>query len=154
MDKELHKYSKHLKTQSIINAVSIICLVVLIVLGVTGIIKPQTNNPRWTDFWNGYITGICFAALILSVISIILNIRALKNKDYLKKLYIKENDERTKEITCMAGKKSYFIEAGVLGLGTIVGGYFNITVSLTCLVGLICLAIIRASLAAYYSKKL
>jgi hypothetical protein len=154
MEKELQKYRSSLKVQSVFFAVFALILVFIIVLGALRIIQPVGADEHWADAWNGFISGAGFGIVAILIGGIVLNLRAMNNPAALKKLYIKEHDERGCQIAYRSGHASYFFNAAGLLLGVIVGGYFSPLISLTCLGCLFYICLVRLGLKIYYSRKI
>ena len=87
------------------------------------------------------------------IIGLIRNIRAIRNEKALKKLYVKDNDERTAEIIKSAQVAAYrtLVLAGLVAV--VVTGYFSITISLTLLVCVWVSALLGALYKFYFKKK-
>jgi len=146
-------YKKHLILETTILAVVSIVLIAVQVLAFTRVIVPPVGE-HWPDFWNGMIAGASFGLMALFIVGVIINIRALRNDDQLKKLYAKENDERAIEIARRA--QSFGMRTSVilmLAVGLILG-YFNISVSLTCLAWAFLQSVIAGLAKLYWHKNL
>ena len=154
MEKELEGYKKTLKTQNLALIIAAAAVLFFIVLGFMQIIKPVGADERWAAMWNGFISGVSMAVVVCMALGFIMNLRALKNDEQLKKLYIKEHDERALAIAQLSGKQSYWFETLGLLLGVIIGGYFNPIISLACLGCLLYICIVRLSLKIYYGSKI
>lgn len=61
-------------------------------------IQPHSSEVSYSDFYRGVLSGFLSAIFGVSVFYIIKYSAALKNKDKLKKIYIKEHDELTQQI--------------------------------------------------------
>ena len=84
---------------------------------------------------------------------LIRNLRALKDEKKLKKLYIKESDERQAQIVAKALCEAMRATL-ILGLAAvIVAGYFSMTVSLTLLVTVLLVSLMTLALKLYFGKK-
>ncbi len=154
MEKELEGYKKTLKAQNVALILSALAVMCFIVLGFMQIINPVGADERWAAMWNGFISGVSMAVVVCMAIGFIMNLRALKSDEQLKKQYIKEHDERALAIAQLSGKQSYWFETLGLLLGVIIGGYFNPVVSLVCLGCLLYICIVRLSLKIYYAGKI
>ena len=154
MEKELNRYRGTLKTQNWSLAALILVVAALVVLSALGVIAPAGGDARWADMWNGFLAGVSSAAAVLALFGIVLNVRAMKDEARLKKLYIKEHDERAQEIARRAGGLSYWFETLGLLLGIIVGGYFEPMISFACFGCLMYICLVRLALKFYYCKKL
>lgn len=103
---------------------------------------------------NGMITGIATAAILLSIVGVVQNCLALKNEAKLKKMYVKEHDERTRAIWEKVGGQSYwYVSVGML-VAVVVSGYFSPAVSITCLGCLMYFLLVRITLSLYYKDKM
>lgn len=158
MDKTLVKnmveYRNSLKTQTLLQAAGAVILIIVNVLSLTGVIAPPSANEKWSSVWTGFIGGASAATLVLLVAGMFLNLRAMKNDTALKKMYVKENDERTLEICYRSAHSSYWPNALGLLLAAVVSGYFNPVVSITCIACLIYICVVRMILKLVYSRKL
>ena len=117
------------------------------------LITPVGGNAAWGDFWHGMLLGMGIAAEILGIFIMVRYMELLKDGAKLKAAYVRENDERGTFIASHVGRNAYWFDMPALILGIIIGGYFNQTVSLTCLAILACLLLTRIALYAYYHKK-
>ena len=79
---------------------------------------------------------------------------ALKNEDYLRKLYIKENDERRHFIKSKAAVTGIKVLLAGLFLAMMISGYFSKTVFFTLFGVEIFIALIMLSLKFYYNDKI
>ena len=123
-------------------------------LGWFQILKPITGDSHWHSHWNGFVTGASCGVLGLLLYSLIRNRQALKDEKKLKKLYVKEHDERTIQILTLA--RNTAMQILLLGglVAVVIAGYFSITVSLTILGCIFAASVTSLLLVGYYSKKL
>lgn len=151
----MEEYRRKLKNQNIIFAIGAAALIVVQAVAFSGIISPAVlANSEWADFWNGFYAGVALAVTLIFIFGFVKNLTAMKNEKKLKKLYVKENDERKKEI-CEKGKSAGASACVIFMLAAaIVGGYFNITVFLTCISCVLALSLFMIGGKAYYHKKL
>ena len=105
---------------------------------------------------NGTI-GFAFSAKAVGstmlLFGLIRNLRALKDEKKLKQQYVKEGDERQKQIytnaLCAAMRATL-----ILGLAAvIVAGYFSMAVSLTLLVTVLLVSLMTLAFKLYFGKK-
>ena len=91
---------------------------------------------------------------ILMILHIVRNLRAIRNENKLKKLYIGENDERT--IIIMQKTGALGINICIIGFAcaTIIAGYFNKVVFSTLLGATLFVAIVKGLFKLYYRNKL
>lgn len=155
----MEQFKTKLKTDTIITAflalilLSVSGLAVANEAGALDLFTPVTGDSYWHSRWNGFITGTSVGLTVFMIASIIRNIRAIKNHAALKKLYIKDNDERTAEIAKSAQAAAYrtALLAGLVAV--IVAGYFSVTVSLTILGCVWVAALLGPAYKFYFSKK-
>ena len=151
-------YKEKLKVENRIFTVIAIILVLFIVLSFTaeaGLISlsPVTGDSHWQSKWRGFVCGASMGILGLIIYGLVCNIRALKDEKKLKKLYIKNHDERTIQIwtTARAEAMRLFLVIGLVA--AVIAGYFSITVSLTVLACIVSLSLLGFCFKVYYSKK-
>lgn len=150
----MEAYRKKIKAQAWLLAAGTAILIVVQILAFTGVIQPITGGERWLDYWNGFMAGVAMGVSLLFLIGLVKNILALRSEKRLRKLYVKESDERLAKIHEL-GKStgaSIFMLCSMPAL--IVCGYFNITVFFSCLACVLVLSLIIAASKLYYSRKL
>ncbi len=155
----MDNYREKLKFGNIVIAITIIVLAlssILALLAEMGLVPfflPTAGDGHWQSMWRGFISGASFSIMALLILSLFRNLAALKDERKLKKLYIKEHDERSIQVwTCAraAGLQAFLL----LGLAAvIVSGYFNAIVSVTILGCVFFASIISVLFKLYYSKK-
>ena len=154
----METYREKLKAQNVIIMVCITILVAFSALNIAaecGIVPfgPSVGDSHWQARWRGFCTGASFGILALLVYGLIANLRALKNDKQLKKLFIKEHDERTQKI-CTAARSSgtqVFLIFGLIAI--IIAGYFSVTVSITIMACVLSLSLLCVFLKLYYGRK-
>lgn len=155
----MENYKEKLKIQNLVSAIAGFLLVVFCLLSAAGeagilpFLTPAAGDSHWQSMWRGFVSGASFAILAFLVFGLVRNIRALRSEQYLKKLYVKEHDERSIQVWTSA-RAAAFQAFLLLGLVAIVAaGYFSVTVSLTILGCLWFASIIALLFKVYYSKK-
>lgn len=155
----MKEYREKLKIDTLmIGAAALILAAVSILAAVNeftslNLFTPITGDSRWHSRWNGFISGASAGLLVLLVLCLIRNLRALKDEKKLKKACIKDNDERTAQIVRYAQAAAYRTVL-VLGLAAVVvAGYFSMTVSLTILVCVWIAALTGALYKFYFTRK-
>lgn len=150
----MENYRKKLVLQNIVSAIGALLLIALVILSLNEVITPVGGDSRWIDFWNGFIGGGSAAFAGILVLNIILNLRAIRNADRLKKQYIKTHDERSMQIWLRSGANAYWFDTVGLLLAGIIVGYFS-PIGSICIIGsLLYICIIRVVLKIYYAKKI
>ncbi|MCI6957380.1 MAG: hypothetical protein SPI15_04880 [Candidatus Faecousia sp.] len=155
----MENFKEKLKIQNLVSAIAGFFLVVFCLLSAAGeagilpFLTPAAGDSHWQSMWRGFVSGASFAILAFLVFGLVRNIRALRSEQYLKKLYVKEHDERSIQVWTSA-RAAAFQAFLLLGLVAIVAaGYFSVTVSLTILGCLWFASIIALLFKVYYSKK-
>lgn len=155
----MEQYREKLKLTNAIVGICCLILAVFCFLGIAGelglvsFMTPAAGDSRWQSQWRGFVTGASFGVLALMVYGFIRNILALKDDKKLKKLYVKENDERQNQIYAQA-LRSAMQTCLILGLvAVIISGYFSVTVSLTLLICVFVSSILCMLFKLYYLKK-
>lgn len=135
----METYRKHLLTETVLLGFGAVVLIAMQVLAWCRVIVPLAGE-HWADFWNGMIAGASFGLMLLFIIGVVVNIRALRNEERLKKLYAKENDERTAEIVRRAQSFGMRVSTCLMLVAGLVLGYFDMGMSIVC----ICCAFIQS----------
>lgn len=143
-------YKNKLRIRMIYSCVIVLILLVVMFLSNMGFIGfPAVEK----DFFRGFINGLCFSAIAMSVFSIVRYLVILNDSKKLKKQYIKENDELKKKIVADAGTNEYYFVVTGLAVGIIIGGYINIYVFWSFYFALMYYCIIRSLLCFLYKRK-
>ncbi|MBP3673343.1 MAG: hypothetical protein J6J18_05885 [Oscillospiraceae bacterium] len=154
----MKEYREKLKIDTVVTAVCCCILAVFCILAavsefVTPILPTPRGDSHWQSMWRGFISGATFAVLAMMIYSLVRSIHALRCEEALKKLYIKQHDERMIKIWIYARSAAYqvFLILGIVAV--VVAGYFNMVVSLTILGCIFFNSIIGLLFKLYYSKK-
>lgn len=156
----MESYRKKLQTQNTVCAIAILILILLNTvvryIPAVGRIYPDitSHTSNFYDFYEGFIGGVSTGVGLLLVINILLNVRAMRDEKRLKTQYIKEHDERRRQIWLLSGANSYWFDTVGLLLAAIVVGRFSITAFLCILGSLLYICIVRGIFKLYYSKKI
>lgn len=154
----METYREKLKIQNVTLAVACVILAVFCVLGFLGEagivnLTPAAGDSHWQSQWRGFISGASLGILALLLFGLIRNLLALRDENKLKKLYIKESDERQAQI-CTLAMSAAMRASLVLGLvAVIVAGYFSVTVSLTLLASLFAVSLATIGFKLYFMRK-
>lgn len=127
-----------------------VIVLILVILGFSGVVEKLgfvNKNMYMFDI------GISLGIEIVMVYFVTKDIIALNNPEKLKKLYIEENDERTKFISSKVGSSSSNAVILMLLLAGIVAGYFNFTVFVTLIAAALASSLITVGLKIYYEHK-
>lgn len=154
----METYREKLKVQNVIYCIGCVVLAAFCVLSFLGEAEvvnfaPSVKNSHWQSSWRGLLSGASVSILAALLFGLIQNLRALKDEKKLKKMYIREGDERQKQIytnaLCAAMRATL-----VLGLvAVVVAGYFSMTVSVTLLAAVFVAGLIASAFKLYFRKK-
>lgn len=153
----MKEYRKKLVIESVVLGIISLVLIIVQVLAFNQVIQPVAAPAdwiHWADFWNGMIAGMSMGVTILFISGIIVNIRAIRSEARLKKLYAKENDERTQQIVTKAQSMGMRISIILLLAAVIVLGYFDIKMSIVCLCCAFVQSVITLLCKLYWSHAL
>ena len=149
----MENFKEKLRICNIVMGISCVVLAVVVVLGFTGVIQPITGDSHWLSSWNGFVSGAATGVMLKMVFSMVQNLRAMKDEKALKKLFIKENDERMKQVYIHALGAAMQV-CLILGLASaLVAGYFNVTVSLTILGCVLTASFVSVGFKVYFTRK-
>ena len=122
----------------------LLCILGIISIYVGNFVPLASGN---TDFSAGFYNGIGFGLMVASIITIIKNIRLLKNKKALKQRDIYESDERNRLIGLKTWSYTGYAMFIILYIALLVAGALNVVVMKTILAVLavfaLCLLISR-----------
>ncbi len=117
-----------------------------------GWFTPAVANEHYVDFLSGFQFGILVAVDLVCVYNVFYYLTALKDNEKLKKLYIKENDERELEIDKRSGMVSYKAMIIILIIAAVIVGYFSMEGFIALMGAALLEIIVRVVLYGYYSK--
>lgn len=149
----MEKYRDKLKAQLRLYAVGLTALIAMEILAFSRKLRPAVPSANWADAWNGFIAGAGMALTAAFVLGVILNARALRSEMALKKLYLRENDERAAHIATAArsaGAQSFLMLGIVAG---VIAGWFSVPVSLTIIGCVAAHALMCIGFKLYYLRK-
>lgn len=147
----MERYNEVLR-KKILMCVLLIAITIPVIITLT-MINAKIPSNHSTDFIKGVQFGMFFGLETLLLMNIIKFRGALNNKEKLKLLYIKENDEREKLILLKSSLMAINIITVILALGIIVSGFYNEIVFFTLIMTLFIVGVVRISLKIYYNKK-
>lgn len=149
----MKEYRKKLVIESWVLGLISIALIVVQALAFTRVIQPVAAPVEWihwTDYWNGMLAGISMGLTAMFIFGIIVNIRALRDERKLKRLYAKNNDERSIQIHIQGQAMGMRISLILMLSAIIVLGYFDIKLSLTVLLCTLVQSVITALCKLYW----
>ncbi len=110
------------------------------------------NSNNLSEFIKGYQFGLLAGIEGVLFTCLIINIKSLKNIKFCEKQFIKENDERTKIIKLKSSTFCYSAIMLILGLATIISGFYSITVFFT-LLSVLMLILLFTIISTFYFEK-
>ena len=155
----MEQFKEKTKMQTGILGFFCLILAVFCFLGIAGeagwvsFMTPSAGDSHWQSQWRGFVSGASFGILALMLYGVIRNIRALKNEQKLKKLYVVENDERQILIytNALRSAMQFWLILGLVA--AIITGYFNATVSITLLIAVLTTSVLCMLFKLYYNKR-
>ena len=150
----MENYREKLKIHNILYAIGALALLAIQVLAYSGLVSPVGADERWQGFYNGFIAGAAFGVMALFIVGLVMNLRALRSEKAMKKQYIKETDERSRQITAMGKSAGATIFLLLMVPAAIILGYFNVTVFITCIGCILALSLLMGGTKLYFSRKL
>ncbi len=154
----MEQYKAKLKLGLRITAAAAVVLMIFSVffaLGECGVVNitPVAGDSHWQSRWRGFISGAGVGLAGMMLVYLIRMARALRSEEALRKLYIKDNDERQQQIwTSARALATQIFLLGGLAAG-IVAGYFSVTVGLTIIACVLVHSVIAMGCKLYYSRK-
>lgn len=142
---------KMIKKRWLFISLNFIAMIIINLSSIYG--HPTYNNNNMNNIIQGFRIGICLGMEIVLLYQIRSIVNALKSKDDLRKLYIKENDERNKFISRQTSSIGYSIALFGMALAVIISSFFNIVVCITLLLATLFLIVTILLLYFYYHKK-
>ncbi len=110
----------------------------------------QDSLPKASSRIMSFHVGILSGFGVLLLLDVFRYLRAMKDEKELKKLYIKENDERTIMIMQKTGAIGINICIIGLGCGAIIAGFFNKVVFLTLMGATLFISLVKGLFKIYY----
>jgi hypothetical protein len=146
----MEKYKKKIKKRIGVMSLVMICIAVIYFM------LPVYSDalPQMPDFIRGFHAGAFAGVELVMVFFIVKYIIGMRKDESLRKLYIEENDERTKMIMAKSGALGMGICMVGLATGTVVAGFVNQTVFFALLGALLFISLVRASIKVYYHLKM
>ena len=105
-----------------------------------------------SDF-TGFVMGFFVASEAIVVVLMAKYVATLRSEEELKKLYIKETDERRIAIRTQAGRTGLCIVFGTLIIAVLISGYFSKTVFFTLLGVSLFTSLVMILTKLYYNMK-
>lgn len=149
----MKEYRDKLKKALIIYIIITIAAVIMVVGGYLSAAKLDESQHAYS-FARGFQSGLFSAWAVIMIYGIVKNIQALRSEKALKKMYIKEHDERTVLVYQKAKSASFTISILSIMLAAVVAGFYNITAFLSLLGVLVLMGIVGCGAKIFFQKKL
>lgn len=154
----MEKYKKELQASCRFTAVLCVILAAFSLLGFAaeaGLVEltPVSGDEHWQSMWRGMISGAAIGVLALMLVGLIRSMRALKDENKLRKLYVEANDER--QIQIWTSERASAMQITLLG-GLVAGliiSYFHMSIGVTIVALESIHALIAFGCKIYYSRK-
>ena len=146
----MEKYKEKVRIRT--NSLSLLAVGTIIIYFV--LMLNRDHLPVLPSFIKGFQLGAFIGLELFLVAFISKYMRARKDENRLKKMYIEENDERTGLIVLKAGSLGMVIISSGLGIATIIAGFFSATVFFTLMSALFFVLVVFYTLWVYFAKKL
>ena len=155
----MEQYRKKLRFENLVIALLGLVLVGFMALAFAGEagkipLSPVSGDAHWQSQWRGFCAGVAGGLLALLLLGLGRNLLAMKSPEKLKKLYIRQNDEREWEIYSKALCAAMRLCLLLALVATVVVGYFNATAGLTLLIATFAATLICLAFKLYYRRKL
>ncbi len=102
----------------------------------------------------GFIMGFLIGGEFVVIFLIWRYGKALRDEEYLKKLYIEKNDERNRYIRSRMTETGTVVNLVLLGTAVITSGFFSLTVFFTLLAVFVVSMLVLIVLKFYYRRKI
>lgn len=112
-----------------------------------------SDGSHGADFIHGFQVGLFLGLELLMVYYVAKIMKAQKNDNVLRALYIDEHDERKASIRMHTFASSSVASLGLLAVAAIVAGFFDKKVCITLIITLAALAVVKLPFKLYYAKK-
>ncbi len=146
----MEKFRAKIRKRVILLSMTVMFLTAIYLILLTGLM----DLPPISDFIKGFNGGIVAGVEIVLVFFTVKYFVSMKNEVSMKKLYIKENDERTQMIMQKTGEVGMTFFMIISVIATIISGFFNETVFFTLLGATVFSTLIRVACKLYYHTKL
>lgn len=146
----MEEFRKKAKTASKIYIAVLIAAVLL-----TVVFKVMEHNDTRDEYTlsSGFGSGFCAGMIFFAALKTAEYSSALKDDEKLKKLYIRETDERERLIFEKSRSSSSRMFMVTMGLSAIPASYFSEAVFYTLLSGIAVLALMQTAFDFYYRRK-
>lgn len=147
----MENFRVELKKRILVVPIASAVIILVTVLGI--IYKAEGSNEGVSDFISGFHFGFTIGILGVSIVLAIKYAIALRDEEKLRKLYIKETDERTLYIQSQIGGAGINIIIAGLAIGTVIAGYMNEVAFFTLLGAVFFTGAVKITLKVFYNHK-
>lgn len=150
----MENYRKMMKQKIAVNAVMFCFGSAVFIVGQWGFLSKYKPDGNFGDFISGFQIGLFIVFAVGLIASVACVGTALKDDKKLKKMYIKDTDERNIKISEMTGIKLHQSVCFPLLIATIIAGYFSTEVFFTLLAVVFFISIVTIVRKSYFCKTL
>ncbi len=156
----MEEYKKNLMLQRTLSVVGSLILAAFVIiasgseLADASFFNSTVENEHFASMWRGFLTGASCGLMALLIINLLRIRKAMRSEEELRKLYIKDHDERTIQIWTKA--RAVSTQISLLGglVSGVVAGYFSMTVSITIIACTVAHSLVTVCAKIYYNAKL
>jgi|LSQX01.2.fsa_nt_gb uncharacterized membrane protein len=142
----MEKYRARIKKRLVVMSITILVVVAMYLV----FSLYRGSLPPIPDFIKGFHAGAFVGVAFMLMFLVGKYFMCLRKEESLRKLYIEENDERTKMIMQKSGAIGMVICMIGLAIATIVAGFLDKTVFLSLLGALLFISLVRGFIKIYY----
>lgn len=146
----MDKFREQLKVRT--NWLTTVSAVTLLIY--VGLLYYRDRLADLPDFIQGFQTGVVLGIELVMIAYIVKYMRALKDSTALKKLYIKEHDERSGLILQSACTYTIVVTLVGLALAAVIASFINTLVFFTLVAAVVFVLVLFYTLLIVYSKKI
>lgn len=143
----MEEFRKKLQRKALISTV--ICSLAPVIF-----IVLQIVTKRAVDYASGVMYGFFTSIIAGTIINITRIYSVLRNEEELKKMYIKETDERNIMLNKETSNTSLWIITMGISFAVLITSFFSKEISMTLAVALCFMVIVTFITRAYYNKKM
>lgn len=149
----MKEFKEKLKVNTVITAIACVILAVATVLTFDTELGIVPLAGLQDDGWRGFVSGASFGLLIAFGIDLVRSILALRNEEKLKKMYIKDNDERDRQIWNYARSSGARATLILSVAAAVAVGFCNRTIGLTIIACAFVQSLLILGFVFYYKRK-
>lgn len=147
----MEKFKVKIQKRVLILSLTAIFTAAVFILLLSGLLM---DTPSIPEFIKGFNMGVFCGLELILIFFTVKYFMSMKNEEALKKLYIEENDERRKVIMEKTGAVGMLLFTIISAIGTVIAGFFDLTVFYTLLGTTTLSVLIRGACKLYYFNRM